>query len=80
MIQRKNQFYQNKKYIFVFQPYSTAISMINFFKSAKINSLQKKYDKLIKEAYSLSKTNPAEGQKILVEAQEIQKQLIAKAA
>lgn len=54
--------------------------MLNLFKSSKISSLQKKYDKLMKEAYDLSKTNPADSQKKQLEAQEIRKKIILKAA
>jgi len=51
--------------------------MLNIFKSSKVNSLQKKYDKLMKEAYDLSKSNPGESLKKQREAQEVQKRLIA---
>lgn len=54
--------------------------MLGFLKSSKIGSLQKKYDKLVKEAYDLSKSNPIESQKKQMEAQEIRKEIIAKAA
>jgi ATP-dependent protease HslVU (ClpYQ) peptidase subunit len=54
--------------------------MLSLFKSAKISSLQKKYDKLMKEAYDLSKSNPTDSQKKQLEAQEIRKKIILKAA
>ena len=51
--------------------------MLNLFKSSKISTLQKKYDKLMKEAYALSKTNPEASLEKQKEAQEIQRKLIA---
>ena len=51
--------------------------MFKIFKSSNPISLQKKYDKLMKEAYELSKLDPAESQKRHQEALEIQKKLIA---
>lgn len=51
--------------------------MLNFFKSSKISSLQKKYDKLLKEAYDLSKVNPDASMEKQKEAQEIQRKMIA---
>jgi len=38
--------------------------------------MQKKYDRLMKEAYDLSKSNPEESLKKQKEAQEIQRQII----
>ncbi|MEP0985710.1 Lacal_2735 family protein [Ekhidna sp.] len=51
--------------------------MLNLFKRNSATSLQKKYDKLMKEAYVLSKSNPEESKKKQVEAQELQKLIIA---
>ena len=51
--------------------------MFKIFKSSNPIALQKKYDKLMKEAYDLSKVNPAESEKRQQEAREIQKKLIA---
>ncbi len=39
--------------------------------------MQKKYDRLMKEAYYLSKSNPEESLKKQKEAQEIQQKIIA---
>ena len=52
-------------------------AMLNLFKSSKVSSMQKKYDRLMKEAYELSKSNPEESLKKQKEAQEIQRQIIA---
>lgn len=54
--------------------------MINLFKSSSLNSLQKKYDKLMKEAYDLSKTDPSSSQEKQAEAHQIHKRILAKAA
>ncbi|MEO9483065.1 MAG: Lacal_2735 family protein [Ekhidna sp.] len=51
--------------------------MIKLFKASKVTSLQKKYDKLMKEAYDLSKSNPEMSQQKQLEAQEIQRQIIS---
>ncbi|MEQ8906942.1 Lacal_2735 family protein [Ekhidna sp.] len=51
--------------------------MIKLFKTSKVNSLQKKYDRLMNEAYYLSKSNPEESFKKQQEAQEIQRKIIA---
>lgn len=51
--------------------------MLNMFKSSSRGSLQKKYDKLMKEAYHLSKVNAEESYKKQKEAQQIQLQIIA---
>jgi len=51
--------------------------MFKIFKSSNPISLQKKYDKLMKEAYDLSKSNPTESQKRQQEALKIQKKLVA---
>lgn len=56
------------------------LAMLSLFKSSKISSLQKKYDKLMKEAYELSKSNPEASLQKQKEAQEIQRQLISIAA
>lgn len=50
--------------------------MLNLFKSSKISSLQKKYDKLMKEAYDLSKSNPEKSLERQSQAQEIQLKMI----
>lgn len=39
--------------------------------------MQKKYDRLMKEAYDLSKSNPEESLKKQKEAQEVQRRIIA---
>ncbi|MEO1255514.1 MAG: Lacal_2735 family protein [Bacteroidota bacterium] len=52
--------------------------MFKLFKPTSVSSLQRKYDKLMKEAYDLSKSNPDESTKKQKEAHEIHKQLIAK--
>ena len=39
--------------------------------------MQKKYDRLMKEAYDLSKSNPEESLRKQKEAQEIQRKIIA---
>ena len=54
--------------------------MFNIFKSTSVSSLQKKYEKLMKEAYELTRSNPTESKKKQEEAQEIQKQLIVRRA
>lgn len=51
--------------------------MLNIFKTSKVNSLQKKYDRLMKEAYDLAKSNPDESLRKQKEAQQIQQQIIA---
>ncbi|MEQ9466763.1 MAG: Lacal_2735 family protein [Ekhidna sp.] len=51
--------------------------MLKLFKTSKVNSLQKKYDRLMKEAYDLSRSNPDESLQKQKEAQEIQRQIIA---
>ncbi|WP_370088137.1 Lacal_2735 family protein [Ekhidna sp.] len=51
--------------------------MIKFFRSSQVNSLQKKYDRLMKEAYELSKSNPDESLRKQKEAQEVKRKLIA---
>ncbi|WP_425389509.1 Lacal_2735 family protein [Ekhidna sp.] len=51
--------------------------MLNLFKSSKVSAMQKKYDRLMKEAYYLSKSNPEESLKKQKEAQEIQQKIIA---
>jgi len=50
--------------------------MFKIFKTTSVSSLQRKYDKLMKEAYELSKSNPEESLKKQKEAQEIQKKII----
>ena len=49
--------------------------MLGLFKTSR-GSLQKKYDKLMKEAYQLSKVNPQESLRKQQEAQQVQLQLI----
>lgn len=49
--------------------------MLSMFKTSQ-GSLQKKYDKLMKEAYQLSKVNPQESLRKQQEAQQVQIQLI----
>lgn len=51
--------------------------MLNLFKSSKVTSLQKKYDRLMKEAYDLSKSNPQASLEKQREAQQIQQKIIA---
>ncbi len=51
--------------------------MIKFFKQSKVDSLRKKYDKLMKEAYDLSKYNPDESLRKQKEAQEVQRKILA---
>lgn len=51
--------------------------MIKFFKQSKINSLQKKYDKLMKESYDLARSNPDQSQQKSLEAQAIQREIIS---
>ncbi|MEO9869842.1 Lacal_2735 family protein [Ekhidna sp.] len=52
--------------------------MLRFLRKSKIESLQNKYDKLMKEAYVLSKANPQESLVKQKEAQEIHKQILLK--
>lgn len=52
--------------------------MLNMFKSRSRNALQKKYDRLIREAYQLSGSNPDESMLKQKEAQEIQLQIITR--
>ena len=52
--------------------------MINIFQTSKLSSLQKKYDRLMKEAYDLSKSNPEVSQQKQLEAQEVQRQIISR--
>ena len=51
--------------------------MFKIFKASNPATPQKKYDKLMKEAYDLSKVDPAESQKRQQEALAVQKKLIA---
>ena len=53
------------------------IDMFKIFKTTSISSLQKKYDKLMKEAYELSKADPQKSQAKQLEAQELNKQIIS---
>ena len=52
--------------------------MIKFFKRTNVASLQRKYDKLMHEAYVLSKSNPAESMERQKLALEVQKQILVK--
>lgn len=57
-----------------------SIEMLGFFKKKSIDTLQKKYERLMKEAYVLSKANPEESKRKQSEAIEVRKQIIAKEA
>ena len=50
--------------------------MFKLFKPANVRSLQKKYDKLTKEAYDLAKLNPEESVRKQKEAQEVHQKII----
>ena len=50
--------------------------MFGLFQKSKVALLQKKYDKLMREAYHLSKANPKASLQKQREAQEIHKQII----
>lgn len=52
--------------------------MLNFFKKSNVSSLQRKYDKLMHEAYVLSKANPDESMEKQKQALEIQREILAK--
>ncbi|WP_424962524.1 Lacal_2735 family protein [Ekhidna sp.] len=52
--------------------------MIKFFKKSNVESLQRKYDKLMHEAYVLSKSNPEESMKRQVQALEVQRDILSK--
>ncbi|WP_462253538.1 Lacal_2735 family protein [Ekhidna sp.] len=52
--------------------------MLGFFRKSDVTNLQKKYDKLMHEAYILSKANPSESMERQKEALEIQRQIVAK--
>lgn len=45
--------------------------MIKFFRKSNVESLQRKYDKRMHEAYVLAKANPEESMKKQVQALEI---------
>ncbi len=51
--------------------------MIKLFKQSKINSLQKKYDKLMKESYDLARSNPDQSQEKQLEAQAVKREIIS---
>lgn len=51
--------------------------MLKLFKTSKVSSLQKKYDRLMKEAYDLSRSNPDESLRKQQEAQAVQREIIA---
>ncbi len=52
--------------------------MLRFFKKSNVSSLQKQYDRLMHEAYILSKANPAESMERQKQALEIQRKIVAK--
>lgn len=52
--------------------------MIRFFKKSNVSTLQRQYDKLMHEAYVLSKANPGESMEKQKKALEIQRQIVAK--
>ena len=52
--------------------------MLRFFKKSNVASLQREYDKLMHEAYVLSKANPSESMEKQKKALEIQRQIVSK--
>ncbi|NQZ74745.1 MAG: Lacal_2735 family protein [Ekhidna sp.] len=54
--------------------------MFKFFRKNKVEALEKKYNKLMQEAYILCKANPEESWKKQQEAIEVRKQIIEKQA
>ncbi|WP_421763645.1 Lacal_2735 family protein [Ekhidna sp.] len=52
--------------------------MIRFFRKPNISSLQRQYDKLMHEAYILSKANPEQSMEKQKQALEIQREIVAK--
>ncbi|MEO1255515.1 MAG: Lacal_2735 family protein [Bacteroidota bacterium] len=50
--------------------------MIKFFRQNKVETLKRKYDKIMKEAYDLSKSNPDASLIKQKEAQEIQRKIV----
>ena len=49
--------------------------MISFFRQNRVTALQRKYDKLMKEAYEL-RSNPEISQQKQLEAQAVQREII----
>lgn len=52
--------------------------MIKFFRKSKVEFLQRKYDKLMHEAYILSKANPEESMKKQMQAMKVQRDILSK--
>lgn len=52
--------------------------MLRLFKKNNASNLQRQYDKLMHEAYVLSKSNPTESMEKQKQALEIQRQIVAK--
>ncbi|WP_425389590.1 Lacal_2735 family protein [Ekhidna sp.] len=52
--------------------------MIKFFKKSNVESLQRKYDKLMHEAYVLAKANPEESMKRQKQALEVQRDILSR--
>ena len=52
--------------------------MFRLFKKSNVSSLQRQYDKLMHEAYVLSKANPDESMERQKQALEIQRKIVAK--
>ncbi len=53
-------------------------TMIKFFRKSKVEFLQRKYDKLMHEAYILSKANPEESMKKQMQAMKVQRDILSK--
>ena len=51
--------------------------MFKIFKKTSTSSLQRKYDKLMHEAYVLAKSNPAESMEKQKQALEIQRRIVS---
>ncbi|WP_420576480.1 Lacal_2735 family protein [Ekhidna sp.] len=51
--------------------------MIKLFRKTNVESLQRKYDKLMHEAYVLSKTNTEESMKRQKQALEVQQDILS---
>ena len=52
--------------------------MIKLFKRTNVESLRRKYDKLMHEAYVLSKANPEESMKRQMQALEVQRDILSR--
>ena len=52
--------------------------MIKLFRKPNVESLQRKYDKLMHEAYILSRANPEESMKRQMQALEVQRDILAR--